>query len=55
MVATLTDFSKFNSSDIKSLCLNFIMILLLASKYKDVKLGGLQFYFIKWLKKGHSN
>jgi hypothetical protein len=35
--------------------LNLVMISLLASKYQDFKLRGLQFHFIKWLKNEHPN
>ena len=35
--------------------LNFVMISLMASKCQDFKLIGLQFHFIKQLKKGHPN
>jgi hypothetical protein len=35
--------------------LNLVMISLLASKWQDFKLRGLQFHFIKQLKNGHSN
>ena len=34
--------------------LNLVMISLLASKWQDFKLRGLQFHFIKQLKNGHS-
>ena len=35
--------------------LNLVMISLLASKWQDFKLRGLQFHYIKQLKNGHSN
>ena len=35
--------------------LNLVMISLLASKCQHFKLRGLQFHYIKWLKKGHFN
>ena len=35
--------------------LNLVMISALASKCKDFKLRGLQFHYIKWLKKEHFN
>ena len=35
--------------------LNLVMISSLASKCQHFKLRGLQFHYIKWLKKGHSN
>ena len=35
--------------------LNLVMISLLASKWQEFKLRGLQFHFIKQLKNGHSN
>ena len=35
--------------------LNLVMISLLASKWQNFKLRGLQFHYIKWLKKGHFN
>ena len=55
--ATPTSISIFNSYDMKNWRphhLNLVMISLLASKSQDLKLRGLQFHFIKWLKTGIS-
>ena len=35
--------------------MNLVMISSLATKCQHFKLGGLQFLYIKWLKKGHFN
>ena len=35
--------------------LNLVMVYSLATKYQHFKLRGLQFHYIKQLKKGHSN
>jgi len=53
--ATPTSTSIFDFYGKRPCDLNLVMISSLAAKCQHFQVGGLQFHYIKWLKKGHFN